>query len=182
MYWELKIEELLDLWAHKHFLNSPCFRIYPGPELCHHFTWRCPCTYTSRPRHNEHNFPDDIFKSIFLNENAWISLNISLEFVPKVQINNIVALVQIMAWCQTGDKPLSEEMMAYVADSYIWVTRLQWVILSDYKVTGFSMKYFQNFAGLGGWSFIFYFLGGGCLQPCEWVLLIFKVPPPGMSE
>ena len=42
----------------------------------------------------------------------WISLTISLKFVPKVHINNIPALVQIMAWCRTGDKPLSEPMMA----------------------------------------------------------------------
>ena len=33
-------------------------------------------------------------------------------FVPKVRINNIPALVQIiMAWRQPGDKPLSEPMM-----------------------------------------------------------------------
>ena len=28
-------------------------------------------------------FADDIFKCIFLNENIWISINISLIFVPK---------------------------------------------------------------------------------------------------
>ena len=28
------------------------------------------------------------------------------------QINNIPSLVQIMAWCWSGDKPLSESMMA----------------------------------------------------------------------
>ena len=39
------------------------------------------------------NFPDDIFKCIFLNENVLISLKISLKFVPNVQINNIPALV-----------------------------------------------------------------------------------------
>ena len=43
-------------------------------------------------------FPDDIFKCIFLNENVWISIKISLKFVPKGPINNIPALVQIMAW------------------------------------------------------------------------------------
>ena len=36
---------------------------------------------------------DDIFKCIFLNENAFISFKISMEFVPKVRINNIPALV-----------------------------------------------------------------------------------------
>ena len=54
---------------------------------------------------------DDIFKCISLNENACISLKISLKFVPNVQINNIPALVQIMAWRRPGDKPLSEPMM-----------------------------------------------------------------------
>ena len=49
----------------------------------------------------------DIFKSIFLNENAGILLKIPLKFVPKVRINNIPALVQIMAWRRPGDKPLS---------------------------------------------------------------------------
>ena len=32
--------------------------------------------------------------------------------VPKGPINNIPTLVQIMAWRQPGDKPLSEPMMA----------------------------------------------------------------------
>ena len=39
------------------------------------------------------HFPDDIFKCIFLNENVYISIKISLNFVPKGQINNIPALV-----------------------------------------------------------------------------------------
>ena len=42
---------------------------------------------TSKPRQNGHHFVDDIFKCIFLNENIWISTNISLKFVPKGQIN-----------------------------------------------------------------------------------------------
>ena len=46
------------------------------------------------------------FECIFLNENV-----ISLNFVPKGSINNFPALVQIMAWRQPGDKPLSEPMM-----------------------------------------------------------------------
>ena len=38
-------------------------------------------------------------------------INISLEFIPKGQMRNILALVQIVAWRPTGDKPLSEPMM-----------------------------------------------------------------------
>ena len=69
---------------------------------------------TLRPRQNGRHFADAIFKCIFSNQNAWISLKITLKFVPKVRINNIPALVQIMAWRRPGDKPLSEPMMVLV--------------------------------------------------------------------
>ena len=64
-----------------------------------------------RPRPNRRHFADDIFKCILENENGWISPRISLTFVSKVRINNIPALLQIMAWRRPGDKPLSEPMM-----------------------------------------------------------------------
>ena len=54
---------------------------------------------------------DNIFKRIFLNENIKISIQISLKFVPNGPIDNKSALVQVMAWRQTGDKPLPEAMM-----------------------------------------------------------------------
>ena len=50
------------------------------------------------------------FQIIFFNENVWIWIKISLKFVPKGPINNIPALVQIMAWRWPGDTPLSEPM------------------------------------------------------------------------
>ena len=77
-----------------------------------------------RPRQNGRHFADDIFKCIFLNEIIWISIKIS--FVPKGQINNIPALIQIMAWRRPGDKPLSEPMMVSLL-THICVTRPQWV-------------------------------------------------------
>ena len=55
-----------------------------------------------------------------------ISLKIPLKFVPKGPINNIPALVQIMAWRRPGDKPLSEPMLVFVP-THICVTRPQWV-------------------------------------------------------
>ena len=58
---------------------------------------------TLRRRRNGQDFADDIFKHIFFNENVWIAIEISLKFVPRGQINNIPALVQIMAWCRPGD-------------------------------------------------------------------------------
>ena len=69
---------------------------------------------------------DDIFKWIFLNENVWISIKISLKFVPHGSIYNIPALVQMMAWRRPGDKPLSGPMMVRLP-TYICVTWPQWV-------------------------------------------------------
>ena len=71
-------------------------------------------------------FADDIFKLIFLNEDKWISLKISLMFVPRARINNIPALVQILAWHLLGDKPLSQPMMASSL-THVSVTRWEWV-------------------------------------------------------
>ena len=73
---------------------------------------------------NGRHFADDIFKCIFLNENVWIPIEISLKFVPKGPINNIPTMVQVMAWRRPGDKPLSAPMMASLP-THIRVT--QWV-------------------------------------------------------
>ena len=88
---------------------------------------------TLRPRQDGRHFADDIFKCIFVNENLWIPIKISLKFVPKGPINNIPALVQIMAWRRPGDKPLSEPMMVRLP-MHICVTRPQWVKHSHWKV------------------------------------------------
>ena len=48
---------------------------------------------TLRPRLNGCHFADDIFKCIFLNENVWIPIKISLKFVPKGPINNFPLLI-----------------------------------------------------------------------------------------
>ena len=81
---------------------------------------------TLRPRQNGRHFADDTFKCLFLNENIWIPIKISLKIVPKGSINNIPALVQIMAWRLPGDKPLSEPMLIILL-THICVTRPQWV-------------------------------------------------------
>ena len=54
------------------------------------------------------NFADDIFNRICFNENMWILIKISLKFIPKSPIDNKLALVRLMAWRRTGDKPLPE--------------------------------------------------------------------------
>ena len=83
---------------------------------------------TLRPRQNGRHFTDDRFKHIFLNENVCISVEISLKCVPKGPMNNMPALVQIMAWRRPGDKPLSGPMMVSSL-THICVTRPQWVKL-----------------------------------------------------
>ena len=70
-------------------------------------------------RQNGRRFADDIFKRIFLNENVRIAIKISLKFVLKGPIKNNTALVQIMAWHWSGDKPLSEPMMVSFTDAYM---------------------------------------------------------------
>ena len=79
-----------------------------------------------KPRQNNRHFADDVFKYNFMNDSVWIPIKISLKFVPKGPINNIPALVQIMAWRWTGNKPLSEPMMAQSNDAYM----LNWASMS----------------------------------------------------
>ena len=87
-------------------------------EICSWICWALLCLgciivhNTLRPRQNGCHFLDDIFKCIFLNENIYISIKISLKVVPQGPINNIPGLIQIMAWRLTGDKPLSEPILA----------------------------------------------------------------------
>ena len=92
-------------WSHHNEVYIECLHVYT--ELG---AYRLGLN-TLRPRQNGRHFPDDIFNYIFLNENIWISIKISLKFVPKGLFDNIPALVEIMAWCRSGDKPLSEPMM-----------------------------------------------------------------------
>ena len=62
---------------------------------------------------------DDIFKSIF-NESVWISITISLKFVPKGPIDYKSALVQVMAWHRTGEKPLPESILTQLIHRRIY--------------------------------------------------------------
>ena len=96
---------------------------------------------TLRQRQDGCRFADDTFKCIFLNENVRIPIRISLKFVPKGPINNIPALVQIMAWRRSCDKPLSEPMIVSFL-MHICVTRPQWV-MEGKEVMVFHKEGFQ---------------------------------------
>ena len=54
-----------------------------------------------------------------LNENDKIPIQISWKFVPRSQAANKSELVQVMAWCWTGNKPLPEPMMTQFIYAYI---------------------------------------------------------------
>ena len=100
-------------------------------SIAHALEFHLSCTNPSifntlRLRKNGRHFADNPFKRIFLNETLRISIKISLKFVPRGPINNIPALVQIMAWRRRGNKPLSEPMMVSLL-THICVTGPQWV-------------------------------------------------------
>ena len=74
---------------------------------------------TLRPRHNGRHFHIH-----FLEWKCMIFKKFSLKFVPNVPTNNNPALVQIMAWRRSGDKPLSESMVVSLL-THICVNRPQ---------------------------------------------------------
>ena len=101
-----------------------CVRIQHGSTNT--YGWSRRRFNSLKPRQNGRHFADDTFNRIFVNENVRISIKFSLKFVPKGPINNIPALVQIMAWRRPGAKPLSESVMVSLL-THICVTRPQWV-------------------------------------------------------
>ena len=125
---------------------------------CHGQTSEIDCIVgginTLRPRQNGRHFADDIFKHIFYSENVWFSIEVSLKFLPKCPINNISALVQIVAWRRPGDKPLSEPLLVSLI-AHTCITRSQWVntlkaglfhkaILSSYSCDTYQIMLFLN--------------------------------------
>ena len=126
----LSLNVLMAHWHHTCWLidhnigSGTCWR--GTSNIVHCCKSQLPSALTHWGRDRMAVISDDIFKCIFLNENVWISIKISLKFVPKASIVNIPALAQIMAWGRTGDKPLSEPKMVSLL-MHICVTRPQWV-------------------------------------------------------
>ena len=97
------------------------------------------CVNTLRPRQNGRHFTDDIFKCIFLNENVWIPIKVSLKFAPRGPINNY----SIIGLGRPGAKPLSEQIMISLL-THICITRPQcvnvYLILCDKVVLCFGLN------------------------------------------
>ena len=61
----------------------------------------------------------DIFICIFLNGNDKILIQISPKLVSRSQSDSKPALVQVMAWHRTVNKPLPEPMMTQFTNAYM---------------------------------------------------------------
>ena len=95
--------------------------------------------------------------SLFLHESR-CNISNSLKSVSTGLINNMPALVQIMAWHRTGHKPLSESMMAWricpsislsesidkVNAELLWI-RFLWITLNESRCKPFLSKCFILF-------------------------------------
>ena len=104
---------------------SRCLRVNAlKPGDAYMYQWTGSLTYWGPDKTAD--ISQTTLSTVFLDENKWISINGSLKFIPKGPVNNIPALVQIMAWHRPGNKPLPEPMMASLLP-YICVTRPQCV-------------------------------------------------------
>ena len=109
------------------YVNYVCYIYYtminkPWSQMCRFNIWIN--INTLRSKQNCIHVPDEIFKYIFLDKNVWIPIKISLKF--NVPINNISALLHIIAWRWPGAQPLSETMSVKLP-THMCVTRPQWV-------------------------------------------------------
>ena len=68
----------------------------------------------------------DILQTTLSNAFSWMKIYEFRSLFHRDPINNIPALVQIMAWRRPGDKPLSEPMMVNIL-THICATPPQWV-------------------------------------------------------
>ena len=66
----------------------------------------------------------DIFWCNFMKEKFCIFFQVSLKFVPEGPVANKSVLVQVMAWHQTGDKPLSEPTVQWLGGDELSTTVL----------------------------------------------------------
>ena len=72
---------------------------------------------SSPPGQNGRHFGRWHFQLSFFNENDKIPIPISLKYVSRSPIDNKSALVQVMAWRRTGDKPLPKPLMTQFIDA-----------------------------------------------------------------
>ena len=80
---------------------------------------QCATSNSYPPGQNGHNFANNIFKRIFLNENVGTLIQLSLKVFANGPIDSKSALVQVMACRLFGAKPLPEPMLFQFTEAYI---------------------------------------------------------------
>ena len=129
-YWLCRINITL-LSMNKKIIHLHKFSVDKGRKNKYIFMF---FSNTLRPRQNGWHFPGDIFKCILFNENVRVLNKISLKFANKGLLDNNTALVQIMAWHRTGNKPLSEPIMASFDDAYMHhLASMSWINSAQQK-------------------------------------------------
>ena len=99
---------------------------------------------TLRPRQNGRRF-ENTFSNVF----SWMKkciFFISLKFVHKGPLNNIPAFIQMMAWCLSGGKPLSEPMMVSLL-THVCVTFPLWVNRLHPELSSANVYHIQTLLG-----------------------------------
>ena len=114
-----------------------------------------------RLRQNRRHFEDDVFKCNCLNENVWILIKISPKFVANGPINNIPALVQIMAW---HDKATSHHLNQWWLD--YWHTNAS-LGLNELKTAYFFFQNYILFLNLFPVNVIYLYE----ISPIEWIFI-----------
>ena len=89
----------------------------------------------------------DILRTTHSNGFTWNTVFISLNFFPKGPIENMSALVQVMAWRQTGHKPYLDWLWL---SSFTYVCHLGPVFISD-KTSYRTISWSIEVAKLGSW-------------------------------
>ena len=111
-----RLSQVYNFHVKNKMAGSPSY-LYHGDLYTGNMTslsWDAPWSLTSRLKQTGRHFADDIFKHISLTKNTWISLTISLQFVPKRPTNNIPAWVQMMAWGRPGNNPsINQRWLVY---------------------------------------------------------------------
>ena len=102
---------------------------------------------------------------------------ISVKLLPRIPILNVPALVQIMVWRRTGDKPLFEPMMASYTDVNEliagWIWRIFWdgndvILQSKWQLPLLLVaKFFLSNGIFVSVSSILCFLVGGHVWPIQ---------------
>ena len=86
--------------------------------------------YTMRPRQNCRHFTDTCilltYKNLLYCKKIVLNIQISLKIVSKGPIYNKPTLVQIIAWCWVGNKPLSDQWWPGLL-MHKCITRPKWV-------------------------------------------------------